>query len=153
MHNRKNGFTLIEILMVVAVIAILTGVVILAINPTKQLGDTRNAQRRLDTKTILDAVLNYISNNNGTLPAPIPLSTHCPTPASNEICKTGAASCKNLVDLSALTENKKYLLSLPIDPTGFSANGSGYYIVKDANNHVTVCAPKAEEGTIVTTTR
>jgi prepilin-type N-terminal cleavage/methylation domain-containing protein len=61
----QKGFTLLEILLVVAAIAILAGIVIFAVNPTKQLADTRDAQRKLDTKTILSAVYQYNVANGG----------------------------------------------------------------------------------------
>jgi len=87
----NKGFTLIEILLVVAAIAILAGIVILAINPGKQLGDTRNAQRRADVNTILSATYQYTIDNNGTLPSNIASST-CASVTTNEICKTGVAT-------------------------------------------------------------
>lgn len=148
MHNKqrnKNGFTLLEILLVVAAIAILAGIVIIAINPSKQLGDTRNAQRRADINTILGAVYQYTLDNSGTLPASI-------TTVQTETCKTGG-NCAGLIDLSVLTTNEKYLTSLPYDPTGASANGAGYEIKKSANGRITVVAPDAEQGATITITR
>src|SRR5680860_1745799 len=67
----KKGFTLIEILLSVAIIAILSGIVIVAINPFKQLADARNTQRRADATTILNAVYQYTVDNSGSLPSTI----------------------------------------------------------------------------------
>ena len=149
--NNYAGFTLLEILLVVAAIAILAGIVILAINPTKQLGDTRNAQRRADINTILNAVYQYSLDNNGSLPAGIASST-CAATSTNEICKTGG-TCAGLVDLGVLTTNEKYLTSLPLDPTATSTNGVGYRIAKSANSRITVCAPGAEQSATISATR
>lgn len=142
----QKGFTLIEILLVVAAIAILAGIVIVAINPGKQLGDTRNAQRQSDVNAILSAVSQYALDNNGVLPASILAS-------STEICLQGAASCTSLVDLSILTVNSKYVTAIPSDPQKVTANGSGYFISKDANNRITVTAPLAEQSKTITITR
>jgi len=143
--KRQKGFTLLEILLVVAAIAILAGIVILAINPGKQLGDTRNAQRRTDVNTILNAVYQYSLDNNGALPSGI-------TTTQTEVCKTGG-TCTGLVDLSVLTTDEKYLVAIPNDPTGSSTNGAGYEIVKTANNRVTVVAPDAEQDASISVTR
>jgi prepilin-type N-terminal cleavage/methylation domain-containing protein len=149
---KKSGFTLLEILLVVAALAILAGIVILAINPTKQLADTRNAQRAVDINTILNAVYQYSIDNNGTLPSAIPASATCATPSTNEICKTGG-TCTGLVSLAVLTASEKYIVSVPFDPTGATANGTGYFVAKNANGRVTVCAPSAEQGKSITVTR
>lgn len=141
----NRGFTLLEILLVVAAIAILAGIVIVALNPNKQLGDTRNSQRRSDVNTILNAVYQYTIDTNGTLPATI-------TTTQTEICKTGA-TCTGLIDLSVLTTNEEYLISMPFDPTGSSTHGAGYEIKKSANGRITVVAPDAEQSATISVTR
>lgn len=147
--KNQKGFTLLEVLLVVAIIAILAGIVIIAINPGKQLGDTRNAQRQADVTTILNSVYQYSLDNNGSLPASI-------TNTATEICKTGtlAATCTSgtLADMSIITTSGKYVAAMPVDPgcpTGCAANGTGYRISKDTTTgRITVAAPNAENKTI-----
>jgi type II secretory pathway pseudopilin PulG len=145
LSSRRGGFTLLEILLVVAGIAILAGIVIVALNPGKQLGETKNAQRKADVNTILNAVYQYSIDNNGTLPASITIT-------DTAICTTGG-TCTGLVDLSVLTASGKYLVAMPKDPTGSTANSTGYNILRDANGRVTVSAPSAEQGAVITATR
>jgi prepilin-type N-terminal cleavage/methylation domain-containing protein len=146
LRNREQGFTLIEVLLVVAIIAILAGIVILAINPNKQLGDTRNSQRQADVATILNAAYQYSIDNQGELP--VGIST---TPTA--VCATGAGSCAGLVDLSVLTFEGKYVVAIPKDPRTGNTTNTGYEISRDANNRITVSAPAAEQGKSISVTR
>ena len=148
--RRQKGFTLLEVLLVVAIIAILAGIVILAINPNKQLGDSRNSQRSADVHTILNAVHQYSIDNNG-IPAAI-------TTTATEICNTTGGSCASpvTIDLGALTTNN-FLSAIPKDPKCPGAclsNGAGYMISKSATTgRVTVSAPDAENSKTITVTK
>ncbi|OGJ62597.1 hypothetical protein A3A67_02535 [Candidatus Peribacteria bacterium RIFCSPLOWO2_01_FULL_51_18] len=146
-RSLRRGFTLIELLLVIGIIAILAAIVIVAINPTKQLGDARNAQRRADVNTILNAVYQYSIDNNGSLPAAIPTS-------GTEICKSGVnVDCTSLVNLNVLTGS--YLVALPNDPQADVAGVStDYTISKDATtSRVTVAALEAEQSATISVTR
>lgn len=151
----KRGFTLIEILIVIGIIAILASVVIVAVNPARQFAQARNSQRQGNINAILNAVYQYAVDNKGTLPSAIPTSADCAL-ASNEICKTKhgvAVDCTGLLNLAVLTDNQTYLTEMPGDPTGSTAAQSGYHAAKSVNGRVTVCAPDAEIGVTISVTR
>ena len=142
--TRHSAFTLIELLLVIGIIAILASIVIVAINPTKQLGDARNAQRRADVNTILNAVYQYSIDNNGSLPSTI-------TTGETEICKSGInVDCTGLVNLNMLTGS--YVVAVPNDPQTATATSTKYTILK-SGNRVTVKAPDAEQGAAISVTR
>ncbi|MFA6252091.1 MAG: type II secretion system protein [Candidatus Paceibacterota bacterium] len=141
--KNKKGFTLLEVLLAIAAVTILSGIVILAINPTKQLADARNAQRRIDVNTILSAIYQYSIDHEGIIPPAI-------TTVATPICRPGFTI--DCADLSVLVIGQEYLVDIPIDPSSSLSTNAGYTVMKNINNRITVMAPAAE-GTSITATK
>jgi prepilin-type N-terminal cleavage/methylation domain-containing protein len=130
----KKGFTLLEILLVIAAIGILAAIVIVAINPTRQLAQVRNATRVSDTNTLSKSLNQYLIDN-GSYPNGI-------TTSYVEICAEGVSDCTGYVDLDSLTPN--YLALIPSDPQS-SGDGTGYEVaVNPVNNQISIRAINAE---------
>jgi prepilin-type N-terminal cleavage/methylation domain-containing protein len=149
MSKQKNlsGFTLIEILVVVALIAILTAITFIAINPAKNFRDTRNTERSSEVSEILSAVTQYTSEQGHTL-ADFGTIPTCPTTAAI-VSGTPAAGQVNLASLLV----DEYIVGIPQDPLTTSATDSGYTICKTASNRVEVDAPAAEGGVTISVKR
>lgn len=135
-----------EILLVVVIIAILAAVVIVAINPGRQIAQTNNTQRSGNVKAILDAVQEYAVDNRGALPTGITGTA------------TTIGSAVGQIDIcTALVPT--YIAEMPFDPT---ATGAAYtncttyntgYTISSASGRVTVAAPAAELGEVISITR
>ena len=141
----KGGFTLIEILLAIGILAILATAAIIAINPARQFAQARNTQRWNDIHAIMNAVYQYSVGNKGLIPSGIPIGEII------EICRFDAISCDGAYAMSDLTNGSKYLTSIPTDPACASgcpegSNGSGYFISANSDGRVVVLAPNAELG-------
>ncbi len=158
MYKKKNkGFTLLEVLLVVAAIGILAGIVIVALNPGKQLGDTRNAQRRSDVNAILNAIYQYSIDNNGNLPTGIDSVTGTAQvlgTAGSGLDSTCTATTTVAVGLNLSTDLvPDYVVGIPTDPQTGSAANTDYYVNRDANGRVTVGACDPEQSATISVTR
>ncbi|MBI5220504.1 MAG: prepilin-type N-terminal cleavage/methylation domain-containing protein [Candidatus Liptonbacteria bacterium] len=58
----ERGFTIIELLIVVAIIAILAAIAVLGINPVERLKETRDSRRIQELETLAKAISLYISD-------------------------------------------------------------------------------------------
>jgi len=142
--NYKNkGFTLLEILLVVGIISILAGIIILAINPTKQLGDTRNAQRRADVLTIMNAIYQFSIDNHGNMDT-INNGSTLPDGSGSTCAANVGTDAKNLRD-SLVGNDAVYLTDIPHDPSISvfqSGDNTEYYVVQSSSTgRISVCAP------------
>lgn len=63
LRNRESGFTIIEVLIVLAIAGLIMVVVFLAVPSLQR--NSRNTARDSDAARVLAAVTNWVSNNNG----------------------------------------------------------------------------------------
>lgn len=124
---KGKGFTLLEILLVIAAIGILAAIVIVAINPQRQLAQVRDAERQSAVNTLQKALEQYLIDT-GAYPTGI-------SAASQEVCASGGSvDCLDITNILVPT----YLASIPVDPNA-NGDGSGYSVaINTANGKVSV---------------
>ncbi|MBU1151399.1 type II secretion system GspH family protein [Patescibacteria group bacterium] len=147
MKNRSAGFTMIELILVVAIVAILTAVAFVAVNPAKRLMDSRNANRQGAVKGLSEAIVNY-SLENSSFPLGVTGDLKMVGTAANGCAvacgeESTGDDCVNLE--GAL---QKYLEPLPVDPKNGTQEMSGYAVVSLGANafKIVACYTEGDEG-------
>lgn len=133
----EGGFTLIEILVVIGIIAILAVIVLIAINPGRQFAQSRDTQRQSNLNALLNAIGQKMADNKGQFNV-----GGCPSLPSSAESIHSAGSAANTVNLSCLVPT--YLSSLPIDPSNPTSPDTGYQVYADSNGRIHVLAQTTE---------
>ena len=138
-NSKKNkGFTLIEILVVIGIIAVLAAVVLVAVNPSRQFKLARDTQRVSNVNAILNAIGQNISEHKGELVCGTSV-TSIPT---NPVIIKSAGGFDMVPCLVPA-----YISSLPFDPNASGAHlnvpsdyDTEYSISQDTNGRITISA-------------
>ena len=134
----NKGFTLIELIIAIGILAILLAIVLIAINPARQFKQANDTKRRSDVVALLDAIHQYAADNKGAIPGGI-------TGIATNIATAGADICDDITT--------EYISALPKDPslTGGDvidctiAYDTHYQVMVDTDGRVTVSAPDTSD--------
>ncbi len=136
--NKKKGFTLLEVLVVIGIIAVLSAVVLVAINPSRQFKLARDSQRTANVSALVNAIGQNMSENRGVFKCS---GGAISFPSTSTIVKNSGgfdlAPC--IVPL--------YISSMPFDPSASTAHYNSntdydtqYSLFTDANNRINITA-------------
>lgn len=136
MQSNKKGFTLVELLIVIGILAILATAVVLVLNPVELLAQARDTTRLSDFASIVSAVSLYTASVDA------PEMVHGADTARSNVSETGAACpftmvCTTLPNLTTPTDGTGWIAinfnatpggsPLPVLPTDPSGSATLFY--------------------------
>ncbi len=154
-NKNKRGFTLIEMLIVIGLIAHLATAVLVAVNPARQFKFARDTERKAHLATILNALGQNLAEHHGIFTCS-GSSTALPSTALYITSVPGGSS----FDLAPCLV-PEYLAKMPVDPGLPNAHyvsvtdyDTGYTIAQDTYGHITLQAEsEMDPSTGITVTR
>ena len=154
---KTKGFTMVELLIVIGVIAVLAALAFVALNPLARFQDSRNAQRWTDVNAIIGAIkLHQVDNEGNFLDTIQAVSEDSRYQIGTEesdcadSCLTPTVVLEDeCIDFTELAD-EGYLASVPIDPTYRNTDYSGaetrYYFMLHSSGAIEVGACMEEDG-------
>ncbi len=156
LNKNKKGFTLIELLIVIGIIAILAGIVLVAVNPAQQFGKANDSERKSEIGTVLSAIYQYQTSptargalpqcNIGGVATDIPPCGVKQAGAIELGTDPADFDCSVAIATGGLVPS--YLREIPTDPSNtYTAAHTGYYVCQDTTGTVPriyVLAPGVE---------
>lgn len=136
-YSNKKGFTLLEVLIVIGIIAVLSAAVLVAVNPTRQFKLARDSQRVANVAAIANAIAQNMSEHKGVFTCAGTEKFFDSVPEEISSDDFDIASC--LVPT--------YIATIPIDPSGPGSKytspvdyKSNYFAMRNPDGRIVVSA-------------
>jgi len=142
-YSLKKGFTLLEVLIVIGIIAVLSAAVLVAVNPTRQFKLARDSQRVANVAAIANAIAQNMSEHKGVFTC------------DSELEAQAIAISDEAADIAPCLV-PDYIASLPVDPGIVGAQYTspedydiGYQVMRNAATGRIVVSATGEIETVI----
>lgn len=148
------GFTLVGLIMAVAILAILSTAIFVSVNPVDRVDRAKDIRRQQDLSMLAKALKDYTLDNQGQLPFTGDITTRKRVLCNNATRLTCGADSDICLEITNTDFLNSYLPTLPVDPDKTNSADSGYYIQGDlSTGQLTIGACDYEQAEVTQVAR